>query len=221
VRVVTLVPWRPEPTGAREELYRVVRPYLDALGWPVFEGDGPGPWSRARAVNAAAELAEDWEAALIADADTIPERMAVLSAVQLAVARGGAIRPHDTLYSLNPVQTRLVARKGLKALNLYVRQRTLPGGGLLAISRAAWDAVDGYDERYVGWGHEDSDLHTRLLARADWDRIPGVAYHLFHPRDRARTTPANRARMDEVQRQHARDIERASRARGYDVGSVL
>lgn len=219
-RAVTLVPWR-AGNEHREALYAFVRPFIDAIGWPVFEGDSDGPWARGRAVNAAADIAGDWDVALIADADTVPDREAVRFAAGLALARGAAIRPHDRLYALNPAQTRWLLRKGLKRLNLHARQRTLPGGGLLVVSRAAWDAVEGYDELYEGWGHEDSDFHTRLLARADWDRIPGEAVHLWHPRDVNPNVAVNREMMRETQTQNRPAIEAASRSRGYDVGAIL
>lgn len=221
LRPVILVPWRPG-NAIRVDLWNAVRPHIDRIGWPVYLGDAPGPWARGRAVNAAADIAGDWDVALIADADTIPDIRAVRRAATIALDRDAAIRPHDVLYALTPSQTRVAIRRGVEVLNIHTRQRTMLGGGLLVVSRAAWDAVDGYDENFVGWGHEDSDLHTRLLVRADWDRIPGVAYHLWHPRDRRTPqTAANRARMDYVQRESRDVIEAASRDRGYDVGSIL
>jgi len=96
-------------------------------------------------------------------------------------------------------------------------------GGLLVVSRAAWDRVGGYDERFIGWGHEDSDLHTRLLAEAHWDRIEGQAWHLWHPRDPHRTPErmANQRMMHDVQDRYRKVIEAESERRGWDVGAVL
>jgi hypothetical protein len=218
-RVVTCVPWR-GGKAEREELWRIVRPHLEGLGWPIFTGDREGPWSRAAACNAAAAAAGEWDVALFADADTIPEPDTVMQAVERVVEHGGAIRPHDHLWTLSAGEMRLFRMRG--EINFQPR-RTNPGGGLLVITRRAFDAVGGFDERFVGWGHEDSHMATMLLVEADWDRLPGNAWHLYHERDSADTPErrTNRAMMHRVQREHRAEIEAASRARGYDVGAIL
>lgn len=220
MRVVTLVPWRPG-NKIREQNWVWTRPHLEALGYPIFLGDRRGPWARAAACNEAAKLAGDWDVAVIADADTIPEADAVQRAVRTASAALGAVRPHDHLWDLNRAQSKILATRG--KLKLSPKQRELLGGGLLVVSRAAWEKVGGYDEEFIGWGHEDSDLHTRLLALAHWDRIEGQAWHLHHPRD-LRHTPeheANQRRMKEIQTKYADVIRRESKRRGWDIGRVL
>jgi N-terminal domain of galactosyltransferase len=220
MKVVTLVPWRPG-NHIREQNWDWTRPHLEALGYPIFLGDRRGPWARAAACNEAARLAGDWDVALIADADTIPEADAVHRAVEIVSATPGAIRPHDRLWNLNRAQSKILARQG--TVRLSPNQRQLLGGGLLVIHREAWERVCGYDERFIGWGHEDSDLHTRLLAEAHWDRIEGQAWHLYHPRDRKDTPEreANHQMMRDVQDRYAHVIARESKRRGWDVGKVL
>lgn len=222
MKVVTLVPWRPG-NPVREVLWEATRPHLERLGYPMTLGDSEGVWSRAGACNRASEAAGVWDVAVIADADTIPERMAVATAVQLAWVRRGGIRPHDHLYALNPAQTRMAIRRGVDKVRLSPRQRTMPGGGLLVISRPAWERVGGFDESFVGWGHEDSAMSTNLLVNAHWDRIPGEAWHLYHPRDRKDTPErqANWNRMHRLQQRNRKTIDRVSKDRGWDVGAVL
>lgn len=44
-------------------------------------------------------------------------------------------------------------------------------------------AVNGYDESFVGWGHEDSDLTLRMLnygCRKMYAKFSCIAYHLYH-----------------------------------------
>jgi hypothetical protein len=62
----------------------------------------------------------------------------------------------------------------------------------IAISRVELEAVNGFDENFVGWGCEDDDLAFRL--RKAGIRIGSVlgytsAYHMWHPTDPSR--PAN------------------------------
>ncbi len=57
-------------------------------------------------------------------------------------------------------------------------------------------AVNGYDEVYVGWGREDTDLVVRLHRhglRRRFFKLQGIAYHLHHreaPRERLRENDA-------------------------------
>lgn len=56
-------------------------------------------------------------------------------------------------------------------------------GGVSAINRADYEAVNGYDENYQGWGNEDDDLGRRLYAAGIQGRNPFYTefpLHLFH-----------------------------------------
>jgi len=60
-------------------------------------------------------------------------------------------------------------------------------------------AVNGYDERFQGWGREDSELTARLLAhglRRRRLRFAGIVYHLWHP-EQPRETLAQNDRLFE------------------------
>jgi len=70
-----------------------------------------------------------------------------------------------------------------------------------AVARRDLDRVDGFDNSFVGWGFEDSDLAVRLMRagvrRKDGRFATGV-FHLWHPwNDRAQMS-ANRERLDET-----------------------
>jgi len=71
----------------------------------------------------------------------------------------------------------------------------------LAVARKDLDGVDGFDNAFVGWGLEDSDLVVRLLRaglrRKDGRFATGVL-HLWHPwNDRAQLNQ-NRTRLEET-----------------------
>lgn len=70
----------------------------------------------------------------------------------------------------------------------------------LAVWRSDYVAVNGFDESFVGWGHEDADLVLRL-ARYGVRRKGGAfsteVFHLWH-RENTRTTESrNRKRVEE------------------------
>ena len=224
MKVVVLVPWRPVER-IREWNWRIVRPYLEHLGWPIYTGDRPGTWSRSAACNAASKAAGSWEVAVVTDADTVPEVAPVREAVGIAIETAGGVRPHDNLWRLTKQGSMALARKGPGAIRRNLTSGTHLGGGLLVISREAWEAVDGFDERFQGWGHEDSFMGLSLVTRASWSRVAGNAWHLWHPLP-VKTTPeyrTNRALLEE--KQHSRytvaAVQRASKRLGFDVGKVL
>jgi glycosyltransferase involved in cell wall biosynthesis len=66
----------------------------------------------------------------------------------------------------------------------------------LAVWRADLDKVNGFDESFLGWGHEDSDLVVRLfnagVLRKDGAFATEV-YHLWHRENRRDQESSNRA----------------------------
>lgn len=61
--------------------------------------------------------------------------------------------------------------------------------------------VNGFDERYSGWGLEDSDLVIRLLharVRHKSARFAAPVFHLWHPENDRSQLAENRARLDEI-----------------------
>lgn len=219
--VVTLVPWR-GGDRQRETVWDFIRPRLEALGYPLFTGDrARGPWARAAACNAAAAAAGSWEIALVADADTTLERDAVSRTIERVSRTRAAARPHDHRFMLSHAGTKALMRTG------RVGQKFLwadaPGGGALVIHREAWEAVGGYDERFIGWGYEDSAMNISLATTAGWERMPGVALHLWHPMPNYRSHRAQRngAILEEIRLAKEQEIEAASERAGYDLNTVL
>jgi glycosyltransferase involved in cell wall biosynthesis len=77
---------------------------------------------------------------------------------------------------------------GVKTCNMSVWRRDLV-------------AVNGLDERYSGWGLEDSDLAIRLLhagVRHKHARFAAPLFHLWHRENDRSRLPENQARLDEL-----------------------
>ncbi len=71
----------------------------------------------------------------------------------------------------------------------------------LAMSRQDFLAVDGFDESYVGWGHEDADLVVRLIRHGvlrKEGRFATSVLHLWHAPAPRTTLSDNEARLDKV-----------------------
>jgi hypothetical protein len=69
------------------------------------------------------------------------------------------------------------------ARSLHPRVRRLMGVNF-SLPREAFEQVNGYDEDWVVYGHEDRDLELRLL-RSGFPFYPllnrAVVYHIYHP----------------------------------------
>lgn len=69
-----------------------------------------------------------------------------------------------------------------------------------ALHRRDFEAVNGFDEVYAGWGHEDADLVLRLhhLGLARKNGFLGTeVYHLWHPEHSRAGEAANRQRVED------------------------
>ncbi len=118
---------------------------------------------------------------------------AMLAGALDAVADGGGAHDHDTPTVPGPLAR---GRFGLRRAALWHAprlQRALrdAGAGLLAVkscNQGFWRAdllqVNGFDERFEGWGPEDKDLCARLAhagVRPQALLGGGIACHLHHP----------------------------------------
>ncbi len=71
----------------------------------------------------------------------------------------------------------------------------------LAVWREDFLRVDGFDESYVGWGHEDADLAVRLIrsgVRRKEGRFAASVLHLWHAAAPRQGLSANEQRLEEV-----------------------
>lgn len=65
-------------------------------------------------------------------------------------------------------------------------------GCLLAVSRADFERVNGFDARFVGWGQEDEEIAARLRhggLRCGWAGPGSTLLHLWHPSRKGRARP--------------------------------
>lgn len=197
MRVVFLVPRR-EDHGHRDRLWAACRARWEALfpEWPIVEGHhDDGPWNRAAALNEAARLAGDWDVAVVIDADVMLEPWQAREAVGRAARTGKAVWGHRRWRDLTQEATeRLLDLPGqllapdLGWLGPDVRKETpLSWSCCIAVPRAAWERVGGFDERFRGWGGEDRAFAEALVAlvnggRSEDERVDGVVWNLWHPR---------------------------------------
>lgn len=205
VRVVVVVPWRTDD-GVRERVWTACRRRWETLfrDWPIYEGVSPdGPFNRSAAINDAAKQAGEWDVALVIDADVMLPAQNVREAVKRAAKTGRVTWAHRRWRSISQEDSERILDKPSAAegalgpggieradftradIDLIVDKTTpLSWSCCMAVRRDAWETIDGFDERFVGWGFEDGAFQAMSGGLVGWDRIEGDVLNFWHPRER-------------------------------------
>lgn len=162
-------------------------------GWELVEHPDPGAdgWSKGRATNAAVAAATG-EVLVVTDADILIDHQVLDDAVGLvAGARAAWVVPHGTVYRLTEARTveLIEGRLPPEPHDRFRRRRELDrrtyqgpaGGGIVVLTRTAYELVGGIDERFIGWGGEDVSFARALhVFVGPYERLGAPLWHLWH-----------------------------------------
>lgn len=157
------------------------------FGLEVFAADSDGPlFSRAQAINRAAAKT-DADVLIVADNDIMldkPEQ--AVEAAELALKQNMYVVAFSELRVLDWDET-LAVREGADPFEQPVLETIkLIWSNCFAITHVLFNRVGGFDERFVGCGHQDGAFLNCCSTLAGKDRVFGVAFHLRHePPDRS------------------------------------
>jgi len=167
------------------------------------------PWSKGRAVeHLVTHFVADADVLVVADADVVPEKLALAAAVSSA-AQGLPAMPHGDVWRLTEAQTVATLASDVVDPRCFhpdtLEEPPYPGvtgGGCVAVRRDAYDLCP-LDPRFVGWGGEDHAWGWALRATfgkvARHDGSP--LWHLWHP---PQARPSRQSGGPESQRLRAR-----------------
>lgn len=186
MRVIVAVPRRSDG-GSRDLVWSWVadRWRREHSEWDLVEGHhNDGPFNRAAAINqAVADAGDGWDVAVVADADSFAGRAQVASAVELAAETGQLTIAHSRFRALSkPMSDRVMdgfdgAWEPGVALTLNQTHSSI-----VAVPRALWDKVGGFDEGFNGWGGEDVAFKVACeVLGGGVQRVDGDVWHLWHP----------------------------------------
>lgn len=204
MRTVFLVPRR-DDGGHRDRLWAYCRTRWERL-FPdarVYEGHhNDGPFNRSAAINTASANADRdgrWDVGIVIDSDVLLSVSQVRAAIDRAAETGRVTWAHRRWRGVREDATeRLTQRKSAPLpaelerdeMDLIVeRTNPLSWSCCVAIPRAVWDDMGGFDERFKGWGFEDMAFMSVVCGLYGHERIEGDVIHLWHPRSDERITP--------------------------------
>lgn len=192
--IAVCIPW----TGGhldkwRHQAMRACVDHWHDCGWPVFLGGSVtrkrGWPNRSAARNAAIRDALNTTASslLLVDADTEVPAAQVRAAAELAEQTGRIVYPYDDFMKVGAAATTTLMRRprpdGWQALAAVGSRHGNPCSGALVVPVDVVAMIGGFDERYTAWGCEDRCF--LLAAEAcigPARRVPGPAWHWWHPR---------------------------------------
>jgi len=180
-----LVPRR-DDRGPRDIIWEKIRSYVWGRAH-VMEGHHlDGPFNRSAAINTAAKKAGDWDIAVIADSDSFVHPEQLTAAVALAKKTRRLVIPHSRWVNVTMDESMEFLRSGQL---LYDKKRDIYNAtvsSVLVVPREVWDSVNGFDQRFKGWGWEDVAFMEAVEVLAQGHiRLEGSVYHLAHARPEA------------------------------------
>lgn len=198
--VNVVVPYRPSDGHRRAAWHRVQEHWWEAALDLHVADDGGEPFSRGGSINLAVRE-HPADVYVIADADTLVDRRQVEAAVALAAHAPGLVVAFDRFAYLSEHGTQQVLDRyegSWEPLMAWSLQNTV--SSCVALSHETWELAGGFDPRFRAWGYEDVQLEIVCATIAGpTRRIPGTAWHLYHPPVRERPI-ANLSYLDEYAR---------------------
>ncbi|MBG9389067.1 galactosyltransferase-related protein [Caenimonas aquaedulcis] len=139
------------------------------------------PYARSWAFNAAAAHARG-RVLVLHDNDLLVPRDYAHHASAIAGAGYEVVNLKRFIFYLGEEHSRSLAASphGLFAAAPVSIMQNAEGGGSIAITREAFDAIGGMDESFVGWGGEDNEFWERASTRRVWRHGFLPLVHLWH-----------------------------------------
>jgi hypothetical protein len=182
---IVIVPYRADG-GHRDRLWQHLRRhYWSRLPYRIAMGEHTvGPFNRSAAINRAA--AGRWDFAVIADSDTWVPAHQLAAAIGAASQTGRLTAAFSSVVEIDAPCTEALLDGAATTRSFGIdRIRTNDletQSSMLAVPRPLWDAIGGFDEKFVGWGGEDNAYwRAATILGGRPNRIDGYAYHLWHP----------------------------------------
>lgn len=184
LKVGVVIPWREQPSR--------VQPFNALIKWykenlpdaKIFLADREGEsWNASGSRNdgvSAAKL-DGCNVIVLSDADTFPQIGPLTEAIE-AAQKDNKIHLPYTEYRVFTAQQTLEFFAGTPLEQFRTRRYLTACSGVNVFTPAAWDAVGGADEKFKGWGYEDTAVQYvhQVVHGTPYIAHSGVAFNLSH-----------------------------------------
>lgn len=163
--------------------------------------------NKSKAVNFAAKKATR-EIFVIADADVVYDPKLIVEAIK-ELKEAAWVVPFTEIYDINRSKTEGLLQTtpswpmDVKAKDCTKANWIYKGfaGKLFVIPRVNFEAVGGFDERFIGWGGEDDAFSLSIQTLCGkLVNLNGGLYHLWHPSSSYKTNPHGKVNADLLNR---------------------
>ena len=186
-RTVVLVPRR-AGIEDRDRLWAFAKAWWEAdfPDWTIVEGVHEfGPFNRSAAINDAADKAGDWDVAVIIDADVLADPKATREAVQIAHETNKMVLGYHERIHLTPRGTERIVtgyRGNWRGPGFIAKTFPDACSSLVCVSRKLFESVNGFDERFSGWGWEDIAFRIacETISGEEMVIVKSSLWHLHH-----------------------------------------
>ncbi len=184
-RVVILVPRR-EGFAFRDQVWAWTKAWWarEFPDIPIFEGHHTtGLFNRSAALNTAADLAGEWDIAIVVDADVILDPGHVREGIRIALEQERMVVPFKVRHNLNQRgSVRVMAGETGPWEKFIARNYYDQHSSVVVIPRSVWTTVGGFDETFAGWGMEDTAFAITVTTLVGpLVHMEGECWHLWHP----------------------------------------
>jgi hypothetical protein len=190
MRVSVLVPFRGDG-GHRDRVWDYVKPLWEELPVELVVGEDPGdqPFNVSRAFNDAASRATG-DLFVLFGADQLPDVDRVAWAMREAQDGAKWCPLFAATGAYSEGDTRLLVENNADPSRFDFAQWAPFCTGIFAVTRAGWAEINGMDERFFGWGCEDTAVRMALeVVLGPAPEPAGTLHCLWHP-------AASRSRFD-------------------------
>ncbi|TLS37470.1 glycosyltransferase family 2 protein [Pseudalkalibacillus caeni] len=190
-RLSILIPYKSDK-GPREKVFKWVCKFYERnlSQADIYIGESSTKiFSRAQSINHAAQAASG-NVFVITDGDIVCRPETIMEAVK-QLHHSPMVIPYSNILDLTKESTYQTINgsaewPGISKPRFKVRfkGKAYTLGGINIVKRDCFEAVKGFDERFIGWGGEDDAFAFSIKAVCGkYQRLNNVVYHMWHPRE--------------------------------------
>ena len=182
------MPWRFRPTRGNAftvTVNRLMDQFPDSAIYYADTEDEVFNVSGSRNRGCLSAIKDGCDVLLVVDADTLLEKDSVDAAIVKAVEIDAVCMPFYVYARVSEIASTSLINGEMsfeEAVATSHSESAAHPGGAYAMSSSTFLRLNGWDERFIGWGYEDdafAEAHRGLLGR-ELERVDGIALTLYH-----------------------------------------